>query len=486
MKKKIISGFILAVTCLTLLVMASCNPLGSGEDEVSRQLVEVTRGDLIIGVTGSGKIEISREARPTFGSAGKLESILVKEGDRVRQDDVLARLDTSALELTLAQAQADLSQAELALTQAQLSERTAEYDLKNTRDSEGALELAVLNAQVSLEQAQRALNTGIAAADHDTAWSRLNRARAWYEYVTEIWPQESPGEIEDWHLALERAEDELEAAQAHYDNVLSGYDSNEIAIKKMQVEAAQMSLDEAQQDLDDLAEDIALRELQLASAHESTLQYERLVELARLSLNDAQRQLDEATIVAPFDGIVAKVLAKEGDNIPSPAMAPQTIIHLIDPTQMELVVEVDEIDIPLVALDQEAVITVDALPDAEFKGTVTAVYPVPVEEGGVVLYEVRLSVEVPENSGIKVGMSASADIVLAEHSNVLLVPSRAIMQNSQGETIVKVMVDEQAEERAVVVGLDDGFRAEIISGLSEGETVVVEVRTKSSTSMGMF
>ena len=93
---------------------------------------------------------------------------------------------------------------------------------------------------------------------------------------------------------------------------------------------------------------------------------------------------------------------------------------------MELVVDVDEIDIPRVKLDQEAVITLDALPDTEFQGTVTAIYPVPKEEGGVVLYEVRLSLDIPEDSGIKVGMSASADVMIEKRSDVLLVPSRAV------------------------------------------------------------
>jgi multidrug efflux pump subunit AcrA (membrane-fusion protein) len=167
-------------------------------------------------------------------------------------------------------------------------------------------------------------------------------------------------------------------------------------------------------------------------------------------------------------------------------MAPTTVVYLIDPGYMELVVEVDEIDIPMVRLNREAVITVDALPDTEFKGNVIAVYPMPKEVGGVVLYDVRLSLDIPEDSGIRVGMSASADVMFEKHSNVLLVPSRAVEKDAQGQTIVMVKANEQIEERPVVVGLDDGLRAEIVSGLSEGETVVIESKAKSTTSMGMF
>ena len=79
-------------------------------------------------------------------------------------------------------------------------------------------------------------------------------------------------------------------------------------------------------------------------------------------------------------------------------------------------------------------------------------------------------------------MSATADIVISERINVLLVPSRAITQDSQGNPIVKIMVGEQIQERPVVTGISDGFETEIAGGLSEGETVVIEIRGKTSSS----
>ncbi len=486
MKKKLILGFILTITLLALLGTTACDAFGGGESEVSQQPVEVTRGDLTVGVKGSGKIETSSEARLTFGSAGKVDRILVKEGDRVSEGDVLARLDTNALELALAQSQLTLTQAEVTLAQTQLAKQTAEYNLKNTQDTEDALKLALLSAEISLEQAQRNLDTGITATDYQLARAQLNKAQTWYKYLVKEWPLDASGSEDDWHLAMDRAEEQLKAAQAQYDNVLSGYDAQEIALKKKQVEVAEMSLAQAQKNLDGLTEDIAMQELQVESASQSIKQARQSVELARLSVNEAQRQLDEATIVAPFDSLVATIPAKEGDIIPSPSMVPTTIIQLINPDYMELVIEVDEIDIPMVELDLEAVISVDALPDATFKGVVTAVYPVPKEVAGVVLYNVKISLTAPEKAGIKVGMSASADLITDYRSQVLLVPSRAIGENEQGETIVKVMSNEQVEERVVVVGLDDGYQTEIRSGLSEGETVVVEVKVKSTQSMSMF
>jgi HlyD family secretion protein len=448
---------------------------------VSQQLVTVARGDITVSVAGNGKIETSREARLTFSSGGKVDKILVKEGDSVASGGVLAKLDTRPLKLVLEQSQMALTQAEGTLTQAQLAQRTVEYNLENTRKSEDSLQLALLNAQIALDTAQSSLAAGIAAVDFYTIQAELNKATAWYEYVkTQLQGSEN------WALAVDRAKESLANAQANYDNALAGYDSRQVNLKKKQVAAAELSVALAQKNINDLGRTIALQQMQVASAEQSVKQAQQAVDLARESLADTQRQLDEATIVAPFDGVVAMVLAKEGDIIPSPSLAPTTVIQMINPDYLELVIEVDEIDIPQVRLGQEAAVKVDALPNDAFKGKVTAVYPVPVEVGGVVLYKVRINLDTPANSGIKVGMSASADIVAEKHANVLLVPSRAISKNDKGQTTVKVKVNQQVQEKTVVVGLDDGLRAEIVSGLSEGETVVVEVKVKSSSGMSLF
>ncbi|MFC1942056.1 efflux RND transporter periplasmic adaptor subunit [Chloroflexota bacterium] len=487
MKSKIIIGLTLTVLLLALPVATACSG-GGGDEEISQQFVDVTRGDLTIGVTGSGKIEASREVRLTFGSGGKVDTILVNEGDKVKKGDILSELDKSALELALAQSQVAVTQADIALVQAQLALDTSKYNLKNTRDTEDALRLTLLNAQISQDIAEDNLTDAVKSYNWDdflTIDSELNKARTFYDYAVDGSQQQPDAITGDWESLLERARDRLEAAQADYDNFISGHMNVTISIKKKQVEAAKMAVVQAQKNIDDLGEDIAIQELQGASANQSVMQSQQSIELARQSLNEAQRQLDEATIIAPFDGTIAQVMVKEGDNIPSPSMVPTTIIYLIDPAYMELVVEVDEIDIPLLELDQETVISVDALPDAEWKGTITAIYPVPKEEGGVVLYDVRIALDIPENSRIKVGMSASAEVLIEMRTNVLLVPSRAVTKNDHGNTIVKIVSGEQTEERPVVAGLDDGLKTEIISGVNDGETVMFEIRVKTS-SASMF
>ena len=191
-------------------------------------------------------------------------------------------------------------------------------------------------------------------------------------------------------------------------------------------------------------------------------------EKAQLALDEANDELEKAVIIAPFDGVVASVGAEEGDTV----LTTTTIVHLIDLTTMELKAEVDEIDIAEVKPGQRAIIEVDALPALQLDGEVISISLLPEVEEGVVLYEVKIGFDVPQGSGLRAGMSATADIVIDERSDVLLVPDRAIKQDSLGNTVVSVMVNGQLQERPVVIGISDGYQTEIVDGLEEGEVVV--------------
>ena len=462
--------------CLTLAGVTACNPFGDDEEETTQQLVEVVRGDLVVSVSGSGNIETSCQARLSFSSGGRIDRLYVEEGDEVSKGEVLAKLDTSALELARTQAEVALTQAQLALTQAQLNQQTDEYNLKNTLDTKDALELALLKAQIDVRNAKHHLDETrdiYTWPEIKVAKADVDDAKAFLDYLLSIGPPQP---------TLDYAQARLTAAEAKLDAMIRSYDTEEVAIAKLQVEAAEMAEALAQKKLDELTEDITMMELQVEAAKASVEQARESVELARESLEQARKQLDEATITAPIDGVVASVSAEEGDIIPSPSMAPKPVIRLIDLSSMELIVKIDEIDIPGVKLGQEAIIELDALPDDEFMGVVTTIFPVPTEVGGLVLYNVKIELDVPEGAGIKVGMSASADIILTKRSNVLLVPNRAIEEDSEGRPVVKVIVNEEVvEERPIVIGISDGFETEIVSGLKEGETVIVtRVRRGSS------
>ena len=473
MRKWRIIGVLLL--CLTLAGSIACNPFGGDEEETGQQPVEVVRGDLAVTVSGSGSIEVSKEVELAFGSGGRVDKIYVEDGDEVSKGDVLAKLETDDLELTVTQAQVALAEAQVGVTQAQVAVNQAQLSITQA-------EVALKNAKIALEQTEDLYIW----PDIEAAQADVDEAKDYLEYCLEklvqYLPLEKVGSYSDilefilkedypkspgykvWQERTVHAQSRLNTAKNRLEAMLSGFDADAVAVKRQQVEEAEQSLELARQSLELNQQSLKLAQLS--------------PELAQQSLKHSQKQLDEATITAPFDGIVASVYVDEGDVIPSPTMAPTIIIHLVDLTSMELKVEVDEIDMPGVKLGQKAIIEVDALPDFPLEGEVTSISPLAKEEAGVVVYEIKVSFDVPEGSGIRIGMSADADIIIAERSNVLLVPDRVIDEDSEGNPAVMVMVGEQTQERPVVIGLSDGFNTEIVSGLREGEVVVAGKRAK--------
>ena len=422
----------IVLLCLALAGVTACNPFGGDQEETTQQEIEVVRGDLIVSVSGSGNIVVTDEANLAFGSGGKIARIYVDEGDEVRKGEVLARLDTGPLELAFAQAQAALDQ--------------AEYNLEKTKepysdDDIDSAEAAVDAAEDYLEYVEWMLDQAEDAVDE--AEEALYQAKQGGDPV-EIAAAEAvlataEAAVEQWRMEASRSEVSLLAAEAQLEAMLDAPDEGAVEAAESQLEAAEQAVAEA------------------------------------------QKQLDEALITAPFDGEVTSVYADEGDSV----SAVMTIVHLIDLTSMELEVEVDEIDIAEVKPGQRAIIEVDALPALQLEGEVTSISTLSIEMGGLVLYEVTIGFNVPPDSGLRLGMSAIADIILEERSNVLLVPNRAITQDSQGEPAVKVLVNEEITERTVITGISDGFDTEIVSGLSEGDVVVIETKVKPSAP-GLF
>lgn len=428
MKRWRIIPFLLFGLVLVVVGSIACSPFG-GQNQVTQQLVEVTRGDLTATVSGSGNIEVLNKVKLTFTLAGQVEKIYVKEGSKVAKGDKIAQLVTDSLKLAVTQAQVTYTQAQASVIQAQLAQQTAEYELEKAQD---------LYATVEINQARAAVRE----ARIYLAYAEDQLAKAVLAWDIKVWTNE-----------VAYAKEKLRAAEVALDSMLSAPDTKEVAIKRLQVEVAKQSLELANQSL----------------------------ELARQSLEQAQRHLDEATIIAPFDGTITRVYVEERDTI-SPTMS---IVQIMDLTSMQLKVQVDEIDVADVKLGQKAVIELDARPDLKLEGQVNFISFLPMVESGVIMYDVKISFPVPDNSGLRVGMSATADIIIASRTNVLLVPDRAIKQNSQGKTIVEVMVNGQAQERVVVTGISDGLKTEILDGLREGEVVVVE-RAQPQSGTGLF
>ena len=422
----------------------------------------------------------------------------------------------------------DKAQAEAAVKSAEASLAAAQDALKNvlspySEDDLATAEAKVRNCQVALENAQRNLTVAQKSAELavQKAQDELESAQKVYEdYVkAHIGNLTHPDIAEQkdklWEAVL-RAQDNLEIAQLQRETSLATAQNNvlqaEEALKKArqdledmksgpdplkvqqaqaQVASAQAALEKAREQLEEIEEgpdpvkvqqaqaQVASAQAALAKAKEQLeeikagpnpldLELKQLqVELAQLSLQEAQEKLEKATLLAPFDGVVALVKVEAEDMV----SAGTPVIQLVDTSQVEVEATVDEIDVAQLKPGQPAIITLDALPGAKLRGRVTFVSPVATMQAGVVTYPVKLEIE-GGVEGLRQGMTAVADIVVERRENVLWVPSRAI-QTIRGQSVVQVLVDGKIEERTVQVGLSDEWRMEIVEGLREGERVLV-------------
>lgn len=395
---------LIAAACCLLVFAVSCRPdSGAAETDFSGQTVAVSRGNLIVSVSGNGTIAVSEEIDLSFDKEGEVSKIYVAEGDTVITGQILALLipiDEGQLELAVAKAEAVLAQAEYNVDKAENP-----YTDEEIKDAEKAVE----DAEDWLDIADDMLRYVL---QHGDEWQVLQ-----------------------WQMEVLNAEIQLEMAEDKLDDMLNERDEDQIYVLKKQVAAAEKALEEA---LDALA---------------------------------------TQTLVAPFSGIVTTVYIDEGKILPSPSVSQIPIIKLSDPTSMEFVISLDEIDIPGIIAGDRAIVTIDAFPGTVIEGKVISITPLPVVEAGLVSYDVKISFNVPNNMDIRIGMSATADIVKGDRQNVLLIPNGAINTDSENNPIVRVVVRTtdrfEIDEWPIAIGISDGLQTEVLSGLEEGDVVVL-------------
>jgi len=199
------------------------------------------------------------------------------------------------------------------------------------------------------------------------------------------------------------------------------------------------------------------------------------LQIAETQLKNSKEELMKTEILAPFDGTVVDIGVKENDQLSAFDYSSKTAVYLVDTRTVKMEGVVDEVDVYKVKVGQEAIITVDALPGVDLKGKVTFISPLGNQTTGVVEFPVTISLERPETE-LKGGLTATADIIIDEHKDILMVPNRAI-KGSVGNYWVDVVVNEKkvtTEKRPVVIGAQNEQFTEIISGLSQGEKVIVE------------
>ncbi len=309
------------------------------------------------------------------------------------------------------------------------------------------------------------------------------------QLLAQLDKEEISAQVEQSKAGLQAAEASLTSAEADYDRakvdaegpdvppLKRGYD-RAVGMAKDGVVSAS-ALDDAQKNYE-----LALNKQNVAKAQVTVLkakiaQARAQVAQDQANLKQLEEQLSYTDIESPIDGVVLSRDVEIGDAVSSILVLGSSatlIMTLGDTSEVYVKGKVDESDIGKVYLGQPARIKVESFKDKTFNGKVTKISPMGVEKDNVTTFEVRVSINNPGGE-LKAEMTANAEILLEEHKNVLQIPEGALIYDNQKKASVEVPDPKGKEGKrkvAVNIGISNGAKTELLSGLKEGDQVVLQ------------
>lgn len=244
-----------------------------------------------------------------------------------------------------------------------------------------------------------------------------------------------------------------------------------------QIAAAQVRLAKAQRDYD-RQRDLLAEKLISQEALDNALTD---LELARTEFAKAQKQLQtvddrlsKIRILAPFAGTVLSVFVTEGQVVSGATSVSQgtDLLTFADLNALVIRAHINQVDITRVKPEQSVTITVDSLPDVTLTGKVILIAPVATVKNGIKGFSVDVLLK-SHDDRVRPGMNANLKFPVAHVPQALTVPLAAVFTENR-EKVVYVRQPTGAERRVVTLGAADYRRVEILTGVREGETVLLE------------
>jgi len=382
---------------------------------------------------------------------GTLEEIKVKLGDRVKEGEVIAKIESREFLLGVKQAEAAFSAAQ---TQWNLAKATAQTEFfSNLAQVQAALKVAQANLdkirkgarEEEIERVDAAYQQALANAQ--TTEKNLNRARDNYEKGA-ISDQQFDGA----QLQFKVAQAGLESAKANLDLIKKGAREEDIKVVEAQVEQTQASLKN-------------LESLKEAKSWEAKIKgVQAQAEQAEVALGLAKIRLEDCTIKAPISGIISKRFVDVGAMV-GPT---QPLVSIVDIDTVKLLTHVSDEDLDKVKLTQEVEVKVGTYLNRSYE--VKEINISPVMDPLSRKIEVKINISNPDYL-LKPGMFPKIKL-WGEKENVLLVPKGAVVKK-EGKEQVFVVRDNRAYLQKVIVGLEKDGLVQIMKGLKEGDQVVI-------------
>jgi HlyD family secretion protein len=309
------------------------------------------------------------------------------------------------------------------------------------------------------------------------------------QLLAQLDKEEISAQVAQSRAGLQAAEASLKSAQADFERAKVDAEGPDVPLLKRAYERATgmakegvvstSALEDAQKNYE-----MALNKQNASKAQVTVLkakiaQAEAQVAQDRANLEQLEEQLSYTDIISPIDGVVLSRNVEMGDAVSSILVLGSSatlVMTLGDTSEVYVKGKVDESDIGKVYLGQPARIKVESFKDKTFNGHVTKISPMGVEKDNVTTFEVRVSINNPGGE-LKAEMTANAEIILEEHKNVLQIPEGSIIYDNQKKASVEVpdlKGKEGKRKVAVNIGISNGAKTELLSGLKEGDQVVLQ------------
>lgn len=452
----------------------------------------VARGAITAHVSATGTLEALTTVTVGSQVSGPVLKVLVDYNSEVEEGQVLAVLDPSAFQAKVSQAQASMDGATATLTNqianlanadANVSQAEAQVDV--ARGQVGQAAAQVDSAQAGTESAEAGLQK--ARAEMDQA---LTESKRYEELVKRDLISKSDADQKRTDYRVAEAAYETALAARHEKRSGNAEARSRVLTSRSELKAAQTRLEAAR----------AQREAALAEVRSAQAQ----VRQTQANLRQAEVDLDRTVIRSPIKGTVISRKIDIGQTVQASYQVPELFKIARDLHAMQVRVEVSEADIGPLKEGQKVSFKVDAHPGKTFEGKVTQVRVGPVEQdasqkSNVVVYGVLVSAPNPELL-LRPGMTATVEVSIDTHENVLLVPNMATLflppeaeTGDEDESEHKKVHSERAtqlpgrpatvwvdgaakgpEKREIRVGISDGESTEVLDGeLKEGEPVIV-------------
>jgi HlyD family secretion protein len=434
----------------------------------------VERQSLTITVSANGTVKPERSINLSPKNSGILKTLLVKEGDTVKQGQIVAYMDDSNLRGQLTSAQGQLAQAQANLQKARAGNRPQDIG-----QSQAQLDEAQANLQ-KVQAGNRSQDIAQAQARLQSAQAALRKTEDDFRRNQQLY---NAGGISLQTLNQTRAD--RDSAQAQVNEAQQALALQKAGSRPEDIEQARAVMNQRQQ---------ALALLKAGTRQEDIDAARAQVTSARGSLQNIQSQINDTIIRAPFDGVVTKKYADPGAFV-TPTTASSDVSSATSSSILslastnEVVANLAETNISKISLGQKVKIKADAYPGKTFEGKVSQIAAQSVVEQNVTSFEIRVSLSDPQRI-LRSGMNVAADFQVGQSENVLVVPTASVVRQ---ENATGVFVAGQ-NNRPVFTRIETGVTAnnftEVKSGLQGNERVLLSFppgsRPQSTPRGGVF